>query len=115
MTRQTGGRSTTIEAKQFVYFACVVTHGSFSAAAKEIRVSKSTLSRVVADLEQELGAPLLTRTTRRVDVTHAGEQLYASCLAVYKTVLEAQKAFENIEAERGITPTGQRETGAVDQ
>ena len=112
MTRQTGGRSTTIEAKQFVYFACVVTHGSFSAAAKEIRVSKSTLSRVVADLEQELGAPLLTRTTRRVDVTHVGEQLYTRCLAVYKTVLAAQKALENIEAERGITPTGQRETSA---
>ena len=115
MTRQTGGRSTTIEAKQFVYFACVVKHRSFSAAAKEVRVSKSTLSRAVIDLEQALRASLLTRTTRRVDVTHAGEQLYASCLAVYKTVLAAQRSLENIEAERGITPTGQRETNAVDQ
>jgi Bacterial regulatory helix-turn-helix protein, lysR family len=52
ITRQTGGRSTMIEAKQFVYFACVVTHGSFNEAAREIRVGKSTLSRVVADLEQ---------------------------------------------------------------
>jgi DNA-binding transcriptional LysR family regulator len=103
-----------IRATHFVYFACVVTHGSFSAAAKEVRVCKSTLSRAVADLEQELGAPLLTRTTRRVDVTHAGEQLYATCLAVYMSVLAAQKALENIEAERGVTPTGQRESSAVD-
>jgi DNA-binding transcriptional LysR family regulator len=104
-----------IEANQFVYFACVVKHRSFSAAAKEVRISKSTLSRVVADREQELGASLLTRTSRRVDVTHTGEQLYTRCLAVYKAVLAAQKALENIEAERGVTPTGQRETSAVDQ
>jgi DNA-binding transcriptional LysR family regulator len=83
-----------IEANQFVYFACVVKHRSFSAAAKEVRVSKSTLSRAVADLEHEFGASLLTRTTRRVDVTHAGEQLYTHCIAVYETVLAAQKALE---------------------
>jgi DNA-binding transcriptional LysR family regulator len=83
-----------IEANQFVYFACVVKHRSFSAAAKEVRVSKSTLSRAVADLEQKLGASLLTRTTRRLDVTHAGEQLYTRCIAVYKTVLAAQKALK---------------------
>ncbi|WP_341316298.1 LysR family transcriptional regulator [Paraburkholderia sp. IMGN_8] len=113
MTRQTGSHSSMIEANRFVYFACVVRHGSFSEAAKEIRVSKSTLSRVVADLEQELGAQLLRRTTRRVDVTHAGEQLYIRCLAVYKAVLAAQKALDNIEAECGITPTAYRETSAV--
>ncbi|MFM0222212.1 LysR family transcriptional regulator [Paraburkholderia dipogonis] len=104
-----------IKANHLVYFACVVTHRSFSAAAKEVRVSKSTLSRAVIDLEQELGASLLTRTSRRVDVTPAGEQLYTRCLAVYNAVLAAQKALENIEAERDITPTGQWETSAVDQ
>ncbi|MGF6992346.1 LysR family transcriptional regulator [Paraburkholderia sp. GAS32] len=106
MTRKAGSHSTMIEANQFVYFACVVKHRSFSAAAKEVRVSKSTLSRVVADLEQGLGTSLLTRTSRRVDVTHAGEQLYTRCLAVYKAVLAAQKALENIEAERGANDSG---------
>lgn len=89
-----------IEVKQLVYFACVVKHGSFSAAAKEIRSSKSTVSRVVAGLEQELGTRLLTRTTRRVDVTHAGEQLHLRCLAVCEAVSVLQKALANIEAER---------------
>lgn len=96
-----------IEANKFVYFACVVKHRSFSAAAKEVRVSKSTLSRAIANLEQELGALLLTRTSRRVDVTHAGERLYAHCHAVYKAVLVAQKALANFEAERGVTPEAQ--------
>ncbi|NPT57689.1 LysR family transcriptional regulator [Paraburkholderia elongata] len=108
MTQRTGNHSTMIEANRFIYFACVVKNGSFSAAAKEVCVSKSTLSRIVADLEQELGAPLLTRTTRRIDVTRAGEQLYTHCLAVYMTVLAAQKALENIEAERGISTTWPR-------
>ena len=102
-----------IEANQLVYFACVVKHRSFSAAAKEVRVSKSTLSRVVVDLEQELGASLLMRTTRRVEVTNAGELLYTRRPTVYKAVLAAQKVLENIEAERGVTPTGQRETRAT--
>jgi DNA-binding transcriptional LysR family regulator len=104
-----------IEANRFVYFACVVRHRSFSAAAKEVGVSKSKLSRLVADLEQELGVSLLTRTSRRVDVTHAGEQLYTRCLAVYKAVIATQKALDSIEAECRVAPTGQRETGAVDQ
>jgi DNA-binding transcriptional LysR family regulator len=104
-----------IETNRFVYFACVVMHRSFSAAAKEVGVSKSTLSRVVSDLEQELGVALLTRTSRRVEVTHEGEQLNTRCLAVYKAVLAAQKALENMEAERGVTPTGQRETSALGQ
>jgi DNA-binding transcriptional LysR family regulator len=104
-----------IKANHLVYFACVVKHRSFSAAAKEVRVSKSTLSRAVIDLEQELGASLLTRTSRRVDVTPAGEQLYTRCRAVYNAVLAAQKALENIEAERNITPTAHWETSAVDQ
>jgi DNA-binding transcriptional LysR family regulator len=95
-----------IEASQFVYFACVAKHKSFSAAAREIRVNKSTLSRAVADLEHGLGVSLLTRTSRRVDVTCAGERLYTHCLAVYEAVLVAQKALANLEAERGVTPTG---------
>ncbi|WP_408432357.1 helix-turn-helix domain-containing protein [Paraburkholderia sp. RL18-101-BIB-B] len=41
-----------IKANHLVYFACVVKHRSFSVAAKEVRVSKSTLSRAVIDLEQ---------------------------------------------------------------
>ncbi|MFM0507851.1 LysR family transcriptional regulator [Paraburkholderia sp. RL17-373-BIF-A] len=104
-----------IKANHLVYFACVVKHRSFSVAAKEVRVSKSTLSRAVIDLEQALRASLLTRTSRRVDVTPAGERLYARCLSVYNAVLAAQKALENIEAERNITPTAHRETSAVDQ
>jgi DNA-binding transcriptional LysR family regulator len=73
-------------------------------------ISNESAARVNA-----LRASLLTRTSRRVDVTPAGERLYARCLSVYNAVLAAQKALENIEAERNITPIAHRETSAVDQ
>jgi len=53
-------------------FSRVARKGSFSAAGKELNVPQSTVSRVVAALEKEIGAVLLTRTTRAVSLTDAG-------------------------------------------
>lgn len=50
----------------------VVRLGSFSAAARELAVDPSSVSRVVASLEAELGARLLQRTTRKLALTEAG-------------------------------------------
>lgn len=113
MTPQIPSHAITIEASQFVYFARVAKHRSFSAAAKELGVSKSTLSRAVVNLERRLGALLLTRTRRRVDITPDGERLYAHCQAVYKAVLGARQVLEDIEAECSVTPKGQQETSAA--
>ena len=53
-------------------FVRVVQAGSFSAAARQLSVPKSTLSRKVAELEERLGARLLQRTTRKLRLTDAG-------------------------------------------
>ena len=45
-------------------FTRVVQHGSFAAAARELRLSRSAVSKYVIELELELGAQLLVRTTR---------------------------------------------------
>ncbi len=50
--------------------------GTFSAVADDLRVKQSTVSKWVAALEEEVGVQLLTRTTRSVRVTEAGEQFY---------------------------------------
>ena len=52
----------------------VTSLGSFSAAARECGLSQSQASRIVADLEAELGIRLLTRTTRAVVPTEAGSE-----------------------------------------
>ncbi|MBI5278862.1 MAG: LysR family transcriptional regulator [Burkholderiales bacterium] len=60
----------------FDAFCQVVEHGGFSAAARALDKPKSSLSAAVTRLEQQLGARLLERTTRRLRLTDAGESLY---------------------------------------
>ncbi len=58
-------------------FARVARLGSFAAAARELRLSTTAVSRRVGLLEEQLGARLLHRTTRRVSVTPAGTEALA--------------------------------------
>ncbi len=60
----------------FDAFCQVVDHGGFTAAARALDRPKSSLSASVARLEEQLGARLLERTTRRLRLTDAGESLY---------------------------------------
>lgn len=58
--------------RQLSAYAAVARVGSFTAAAAQLRVSQSSLSRAVADLERQVGARLLERDTRNVELTAAG-------------------------------------------
>ena len=64
------------------FFAAVVANGGFTAAALALGVPKSRLSRRVALLEEELGVRLLERSTRRIQVTEVGREVYAHAQAV---------------------------------
>ncbi|MDA8522623.1 LysR family transcriptional regulator [Acidovorax sp. NCPPB 4044] len=75
-------------------YAAVVTHGSFSAAARALGLPKSKLSRRVAELEQRLGVRLLQRSTRAVSVTEVGAAFFKHCEAVTQA---AQAAFDVAE------------------
>jgi DNA-binding transcriptional LysR family regulator len=68
----------------------VVEAGSFSAAAKQQRISSAAVSRQIATLEAELRQTLLWRSTRRMAVTAAGDRYYQSCLRVLREVDDAQ-------------------------
>lgn len=57
-------------------FIQVVREGSFTAAAQRLGLAQSGISRSVRELEERLGVRLLVRTTRKLSLTHAGEQLY---------------------------------------
>ncbi|WP_242333488.1 MULTISPECIES: LysR family transcriptional regulator [unclassified Anaeromyxobacter] len=70
-------------------FEAVARSRSFSAAAKELGLPKSSVSRGVARLEGELGAQLLLRTTRQVALTTAGTALYDRAAPLLRSVQAA--------------------------
>ena len=65
-----------------VLFARVVEERSFTAAAARLGMRKSTVSRRLAALEEDLGVRLLHRTTRRLSLTDAGLAFYQRCARV---------------------------------
>ena len=87
---------------ELYYFAKVVDHGGFSAAAQELRIPKSRLSRAIAQLETRLGVRLLHRTTRRVSLTEAGRSYYRHCRDLLVSADAADEAAESLKS----TPSG---------
>ncbi|MBW7851513.1 MAG: LysR family transcriptional regulator [Rhodospirillales bacterium] len=85
-----------------VYAKVVEAHG-FSAAARELGMSKSAVSKQVAALEARLGARLLNRTTRRLSLTDAGAVFHDRCLRLLADAEEAAAAVGSLQAEpRGL-------------
>jgi DNA-binding transcriptional LysR family regulator len=84
-------------------FTKVVVHGSYSEAARELRLSRSAVSKHVSDLEEELGVQLLNRTTRSARPTESGQAYYERCVAILADLEEADLATTRAQAEpRGI-------------
>jgi DNA-binding transcriptional LysR family regulator len=73
------------------FFAAVVLHRGFSAAARALRVPKSRISRRIALLEERFGVRLLDRTTRGIGLTQVGQQVFEHARAA---ILEAEAAEE---------------------
>jgi DNA-binding transcriptional LysR family regulator len=65
-----------IDLNRVATFVRVIETGSFTAAARELGVPISSVSRGVAHLEQDVGVRLLHRTTRRIALTDAGQQYF---------------------------------------
>jgi len=79
-------------------FVAVVNAGSFVRAADDLNVSKTAVSRLVADLETRLGTRLLQRTTRRLSLSQEGEVFLERC----KTLLDGiQEAEAELSAHTG--------------
>jgi len=82
------------EIRQLRYFTAVAAHQSLSAAAVELHLSQSALSEALRKLEVELGVELLTRGSRGVTLTPAGEALLAAAhdaIAAFDAALDAAR------------------------
>ena len=81
-------------------FARVVERRSFTGAAQDLGLPRSTATEVLKQIEKRLGVRLLQRTTRQVTPTLDGEAYYRRCLAILSDVEEAESAFT------GAKPSG---------
>jgi DNA-binding transcriptional LysR family regulator len=69
-----------MDLNEIAIFVKVIQSGSFSGAAKELGLPKSTVSAKVSDLEARLGVTLIERTTRKLFITEAGKIFFDRCL-----------------------------------
>jgi DNA-binding transcriptional LysR family regulator len=88
--------------EQLAIFVRTVETGSFSKVAREFGLSQPSVSRTVAALEERLGVKLLTRTTRQLSMTDAGEALLSRAREALAGVEEAENAARGADRLSGV-------------
>jgi DNA-binding transcriptional LysR family regulator len=83
-------------------FAAVIRHGSFTAAAKALELSKSLVSENIRQLEERCGVRLIERSTRKLRLTQVGEQVLGTATAIS----EAARSLDTILEEHRNAPVG---------
>jgi DNA-binding transcriptional LysR family regulator len=84
-------------------FATVAQEQGFSAAARRLGMSAASVTRAVAALEKRIGTLLLTRTTRSVHLSEAGQRYLEDCRRILTEVQEAEDSAAGSHAQ----PRGQ--------
>jgi DNA-binding transcriptional LysR family regulator len=79
-------------------FVRVSERGSLSAVARELGIGQSTVTRHLRELEEAVGVPLLSRTTRRMTMTDEGNRYYANSVQILRLV---EQAGDEARATRG--------------
>jgi len=97
-------------------FVEVVENGGYSAAARKTGRSKALLSKYVRDLEDELQALLINRTTRTLSLTEAGQDYFESAIEIMQRIEEAKESVRQsgsgvggtlrVAAPRSLAPIG---------
>ncbi len=89
------------------FFAAVVKHRGYSAAARELGVPESRLSRRTSALEERLGVRLLERSTRQFNVTEVGQDVYRHALALINEADEVDEVVSRLRSEpQGLVRIG---------
>ncbi|MCL1143742.1 LysR family transcriptional regulator [Shewanella gaetbuli] len=76
-------------------FILVAEQGSFAKAAESLNTRRALVSRRIAELEKQLGAPLFTRTTRAMSLTPSGELYLEQISPLLKQLKNAAMVFKN--------------------
>jgi DNA-binding transcriptional LysR family regulator len=96
------GKREEFDLNEMAIFVHVVEAGSFTGAAKNLGLPKSTVSRKITQLEERLGIRLIQRTTRSLRLTDTGTAYYNHCARILSEIEEANIAVTQMQS----TPTG---------
>lgn len=88
-----------MDLNEIAIFIKVVQTGSFSQAAKALNLPNSTVSYKVSSLERRLGVTLIQRTTRKLNITPAGEAYYKRCVSGLEEINAAEVELTSIQGE----------------
>lgn len=91
-----GYSQSTMDLRQLDFFLRVAEHGSLTKAAADLAVAQPVLSRQIRDLEQELGAPLLSRNGRGVVLTEAGRRFLARAKSITQDAAAAREEVRSL-------------------
>lgn len=80
-------------------FVKVVQTGSFTRAAEQLRSQKAHVSRVVSQLEADLGVRLLARTTRSLSLTEVGREFFERAVGILGAAEDARRAVQQAHGE----------------
>ncbi len=99
-----------LDINAMMLFAKVVEAQSYSKAAKDVGIPKSTISRKISQIEEHLGVRLLQRNSRGLSLTEVGRQVYDNCLNILREVEAVQATVENTRQDvsgalRVVVPT----------
>jgi DNA-binding transcriptional LysR family regulator len=86
-----------LDLRKLRYFVAVAEHRHFGRAAQQLYIAQPVLSRQIRAFEQELQCALLVRTTRSVELTAAGKQLYEEAQGVLAAVAAAVRRVHDID------------------
>lgn len=96
-----------MDIRQLRYFISIVDYGSLGKAAEKLYVAQPSLSQQIARLEQELGVPLLVRSSQGVKPTGAGQAMYRHArLVLHQMEQLRQDVKEGVGAEAGTVAVG---------
>ena len=96
-----------MEIRQLRYFVAVARTRHFGQAAEQLHMNQSPLSQAIRQLESQVGATLFHRTTRRVELTPAGEAFLVDARRILDSVEAAQERVHRIaDGHSGVLRVG---------
>jgi len=90
---------TMLKTEEIQAFIQIVNSGTMTAAAEQLQLAKSAVSRRLSELEEQLGVELFHRTTRKLSLTDSGRAFYERCVQILDDLTEAEDSVSELHGE----------------